>query len=518
MLRKRGILQDLRRKTMRVIRIFDTTLRDGEQSPGASMNVDEKIQLAKQLVRLGVDIIEAGFPIASPGDFEAVKRIAGEVRGATIAGLARAKEEDIRRAFDAIKDAPQRRIHTFHSTSDIHLKHQFRVSREEALKRSAEMVKLARSLTEDVEFSPMDATRTEIPYLLDVVEAVIDAGASTVNIPDTVGYTTPTEFGSMIKAIRERIGDRAVISVHCHNDLGLAVANSLAAILNGAGQVECTVNGIGERAGNCSVEEVVMNLRTRKDFYQATTNINTKEIIRTSRLLTRITGIPVQPNKAIVGANAFAHESGIHQDGLLKEKMTYEIMRPEDIGLKQTELVLGKHSGRHAFKERLKELGYELSDDEIETAFRKFKHLADQKKDIFDDDIATLVSEEVSKIPETYSLVDLSISSGVNVKPTAALRLTVHGRPVDTVAHGDGPVDAVYRAIAAITETKSNLLKFEVKSITGGTDALGEVLVSLEEDGVKVRGQGADTDIIVAAAKAYINALNKLMARRKQGA
>ena len=325
-------------------------LRDGEQSPGASMNVDEKIQVAKQLVRLGVDIIEAGFPIASPGDFEAVKRIANEIHGATIAGLARAKEEDIRRAWEAIKDAPRKRIHTFHSTSDIHLKYQFRVSREEALKRSVEMVKLARSLVDDVEFSPMDATRTELPYLLDVVGAVIEAGASTVNIPDTVGYTTPTEFGSMIKAVKDRVGDKAVISVHCHNDLGLAVANSLAAIMNGAGQVECTINGIGERAGNCSMEEIVMSLQTRKDFYNAVTTINTREIIRTSRLVSRITGISVQPNKAIVGANAFAHESGIHQDGLLKEKMTYEIIKPEDIGLHRTELVLGKHSGRHALK------------------------------------------------------------------------------------------------------------------------------------------------------------------------
>jgi 2-isopropylmalate synthase len=500
---------------MRLIKIFDTTLRDGEQSPGASMNVDEKIQIAKQLVKLGVDVIEAGFPIASPGDFEAVKRIATEVRGATIAGLARAKEEDIKRAWEAIKDAPQKRIHTFHSTSDIHLKYQFRVSRDEALKRSVEMVELARSLVQDVEFSPMDATRTEIPYLLEVVEAVIDAGASTVNIPDTVGYTSPVEFGGMIKAIKDRIGEKAVISVHCHNDLGLAVANSLAAVINGAGQVECTINGIGERAGNCSMEEVVMNLATRKDFYQAGTNINTKEIIRTSRLLTRITGIPVQPNKAIVGANAFAHESGIHQDGLLKEKMTYEIIKPEDIGLKQTELVLGKHSGRHAFKERLKELGYDLSPDEIETAFKKFKHLADQKKDIFDDDIAALVSEEVSKIPETFSLVDLSVSSGVHVKPTATIKLKVDDRMVEKVAQGDGPVDAVYKAIVAVTETKSNLLKFEVKSITGGTDALGEVLVSLEENGMRVRGQGADTDILVASAKAYINALNKLAARKK---
>ncbi|HEX8948239.1 MAG TPA: 2-isopropylmalate synthase [Dissulfurispiraceae bacterium] len=501
---------------MRTIKIFDTTLRDGEQSPGASMNVDEKIQVARQLVKLGVDIIEAGFPIASPGDFDAVQRIAHEVTGATIAGLARAKEEDIRRAWEAVKDAPQKRIHTFHSTSDIHLKHQFRVSREEALRRSVETVKLARSLAEDVEFSPMDATRTEIPYLLDVVEAVVEAGASTVNIPDTVGYTTPAEFGGMIKAVKERIGDRAVISVHCHNDLGLAVANSLAAIINGAGQIECTINGIGERAGNCSMEEIVMNLKTRGDFYNARTNINTKEIIRTSRLVTRITGIHVQPNKAIVGANAFAHESGIHQDGLLKEKMTYEIIKPDDIGLNRTELVLGKHSGRHAFKTRLQELGYELSAEEMETAFKKFKHLADQKKNIFDEDLEALVSEEVSKTPEIYSLVDLSIVSGMGTKPTAALKLKIGENIFDKVAHGDGPVDAVYKALVEVTGTKSNLLKFEVKSITGGTDALGEVIVTLEEDGRTVRGHGADTDILVAAAKAYITALNKLTARKKQ--
>lgn len=500
---------------MRIIRIFDTTLRDGEQSPGASMNVEEKIQIARQLVRLGVDVIEAGFPMASDGDFEAVNRIANEVRGATIAGLARAKEADIKRAYEAIKDAPKRRIHTFHSTSDIHLKYQFRVSREEALKRSVEMVSYARSLVNDVEFSPMDATRTELPYLIDVVTAVIEAGASTVNIPDTVGYTTPTEFSSMIRAIKEKIGDKAVISVHCHNDLGLAVANSLAAILSGAGQVECTINGIGERAGNCSMEEIVMNLATRKDFYQAATNINTKEIIRTSRLLTRITGIPVQPNKAIVGANAFAHESGIHQDGLLKEKMTYEIIKPEDVGLKQTELVLGKHSGRHAFKARLKELGYDLGPEELESAFVKFKHLADQKKNIFDEDIETLVSEEFSKIPEVYSLVNLSVSSGTKIEPRSGVKMKVKGKTVQKTAKGDGPVDATYKAIALITKTKSNLLKFEVKSITGGTDALGEVIVSLEEKGRTVRGHGADTDIIVAAAKAYINALNKLSVRKK---
>jgi len=396
------------------------------------------------------------------------------------------------------------------------LKYQFRISREEALKRSVEMVRLARSLADDVEFSPMDATRTDHAYLLEVIEAVVSAGASTVNIPDTVGYTTPDEFGALIKSIKERIGDKAVISVHCHNDLGLAVANSLAAIRNGAGQVECTVNGIGERAGNCSMEEVVMNLATRKDFFQAATVINTKEIIRTSRLVTRITGIPVQPNKSIVGANAFAHESGIHQDGLLKEKMTYEIIRPEDIGLNRTELVLGKHSGRHAFKTRLSELGYSLTEEEMETAFGKFKRLADQKKHIFDEDIEALISEEISKIPEVYSLADLSISSGTNVRPTASLKMKISGAVVETVEHGDGPVDAAYKAIAALTQTKSNLLKFEVKGITGGTDALGEVTVSLEEDGRTVRGNGADTDIIVAAAKAYITALNKLAAVKKR--
>jgi 2-isopropylmalate synthase len=501
---------------MRIIKIFDTTLRDGEQSPGASMNVEEKIQIAKQLAKLGVDIIEAGFPIASPGDFEAVKRIANEVEGVTVAGLARAKEEDIRRAWEAVKDAPLHRIHTFHSTSDIHLKYQFRVSREEALRRSVEMVRFARGLAEDVEFSPMDATRTEIPYLLDVVEAVIDAGASTVNIPDTVGYIAPEEFGSLIGTIKERIGDRAVIAVHCHNDLGLAVANSLAAVLNGAGQVECTVNGIGERAGNCSMEEIVMNLAVRKDYYQAKTNVNTKEITRTSRLLTRITGIPVQPNKAVVGANAFAHESGIHQDGLLKEKLTYEIITPEDVGLKQTELVMGKHSGRHAFRTRIKELGYDLSQEDVEIAFEKFKRLADQKKYIFDEDIETLISEEISKAPEIYNLVDMHTSGGIDQKPFAAVRVKVGDEVMDRVEHGDGPVDATYRAIAAVTGTRSILQKFEVKSITGGTDALGEVTVTIEEEGMTVRGHGADTNIIIAAGKAYINALNKLAARKKR--
>jgi 2-isopropylmalate synthase len=502
---------------MRMIRIFDTTLRDGEQSPGASMNVQEKLMLAKQLAKLGVDVIEAGFAYSSPGDFEAIKTIGNEVEGPVICSLARAREEDIKRAWEALKDAPKKRIHTFHSTSDIHLKYQFRVSREEALKRSVEMVKLAKSFVDDVEFSPMDATRTDIGYLCEVVEAVVDAGASTVNIPDTVGYSIPAEFGAVIKAIHERVRNinKTVIAVHCHNDLGLATSNSLSAVQNGAGQIECTINGIGERAGNCSMEEVVMALRTRRDLFNADTRIRTEEIMRTSKLVTKITGVSVQPNKAIVGANAFAHESGIHQDGLLKEKSTYEIIRPESIGLFSAKLVLGKHSGRHAFKTRLKDLGYVLADEDLNKVFERFKKLADQKKEIFDEDIEALISEDVTKVPETYSLADLSIVSGINQKPTAMVKLKVGEDFVDRMEHGDGPVDSIYKAIAVMTGTKSRLLRFEVKGITGGTDALGEVMVSLEEDGRSVRGHGADTDIILAAAKAYINALNKLAAKRK---
>lgn len=502
---------------MRTIKIFDTTLRDGEQSPGASMNVGEKLQLAKQLARLGVDIIEAGFAIASPGDFEAVRTIGGEVEGPVICSLARAKEDDIKRAWEALKDAPKKRIHTFHSTSDIHLKHQFRVSREEALKRSVEMVKLAKSFVDDVEFSPMDATRTDPSYLCEVVEAVINAGALTVNIPDTVGYSIPSEFGALIRTLFERVKniDKAVIAVHCHNDLGLAASNSLSAVLNGAGQIECTINGIGERAGNCSLEEVVMALRTRRDIFDADTQINTEEIMRSSRLVTKITGMYVQPNKAIVGANAFAHESGIHQDGLLKEKSTYEIIRPETIGLHKTKFVLGKHSGRHAFRTRLSELGYKLTDEEINHAFERFKKLADQKKEIYDEDLEALVTEDVASVPEIYNMIDLTVSSGVNQRPTAVLKLKVNNEIIEKTEHGDGPVDAVFRAITSITGTRNSLLKYEVKAITGGTDALGEVVVSLEEEDVSVSGHGNDTDIIIASAKAYINALNKLAARKR---
>ena len=479
---------------------------------GASMNVEEKIMIAKQLARLNVDIIEAGFAYSSPGDFEAVRRIANEVEGPTICSLARARPEDIDRAWEALKGAPKVRIHTFLSTSDIHLKHQFRMTREEALKRAVDMVQRARGFVEDVEFSPMDASRSEPSYLCDVVQAVIDAGAGTVNIPDTVGYTTPQEFGRLIRTIRKRVTniDRAVISVHCHNDLGLAVANALAAVAEGAGQMECTINGIGERAGNASLEEVVMGLRTRKDSYGADTAIVTEEISKTSRLVSKITGMVVQPNKAIVGANAFAHTSGIHQDGLLKEKSTYEIMRPESIGLTQSKMVMGKLSGRHAFRQRLEELGYKLTETEINHAFERFKRLADHKKEIYEEDLEVIVSEEMAKIDQQFVLTSLMVESGTGKVPTAVVELEITGRSAKQSGTGDGPVDAVYRTIAAMTQTKSRLLSYSVKAITGGTDAQGEVAVRLEENGKTVTGHGADTDIIVASAQAYLSGLNKL--------
>jgi 2-isopropylmalate synthase len=503
---------------MRLIRIFDTTLRDGEQSPGASMNVEEKIQIARQLVRLGVDIIEAGFPVASPGDFDAVSRIASEVEGATIAGLARTKDKDIESAGRALGKAERRRIHTFIATSDIHLKHKLRMERKDVMETAVKAVKLAKAYTEDVEFSAEDATRSDWDYLCAVTEAVIKAGAVTVNIPDTVGYTVPQEYAELMLYLFNKVPniDKAVISVHCHNDLGLAVANSLSAVLKGAGQVECTINGIGERAGNAAMEEVVMALKTRPKFFNADVNIRTEEIYRTSRLVSKTTGMMVQPNKAVVGANAFAHEAGIHQDGYLKERSTYEIMMPETVGIPQSKLVLGKHSGRHAFKERLRKLGYSLAEDELNKAFERFKEIADQKKYIFDEDIEALVSEEVSKVCEYYRLLDMSASGGMNRKPAATVKLAVGEETLEGTEHGDGPVDATYRAIARVTGTKSSLVKFEVKSITGGTDALGEVTVTLDEGGQTVRGHGADTDIIVAAAKAYLNALNKFAAREER--
>lgn len=496
----------------RMIRIFDTTLRDGEQSPGASMNIEEKILVAKQLARLRVDIIEAGFAFSSPGDFEAIHRIAQEVEGPVICSLARAKPEDIDRAWEALKGAPKCRIHTFLSSSDIHLKHQFRMTREEALARAVEMVRHARSYVQDVEYSPMDATRSDLSYLCEVVEAVIEAGAGTVNIPDTVGYTTPQEFGEIIRTLKERVSgiDTVIISVHCHNDLGLAVANSMSAIHAGAGQVECTVNGIGERAGNASLEEVAMGLRTRTDFYQADTQIQTEEISKSSRLVSNITGMVVQPNKAIVGVNAFAHTSGIHQDGLLKDKSTYEIMQPESVGLTQSRLVMGKLSGRHAFREELTALGYSLSDQELQEAFVRFKRLADQKKELFEEDLETIVNTAVTKVPERYSLKGLHVESGMNQQPTATVELLMDGQSASQTGTGDGPVDAVYRTIASLTETKSQLRAYIVKAITGGTDAQGEVSVRVEENGETVTGHGSDTDIIMASTQAYLNALNKL--------
>lgn len=500
---------------MRRIKIFDTTLRDGEQSPGASMNVEEKIQVAKQLKKLGVDIIEAGFPIASPGDFEAVNRISKEVKGLVIAGLCRARDEDIERAAEALKPAEQKRIHTFIATSDIHLKYKLRMDRQQVIEAAVKAVKKARQYTDDVEFSAEDATRSDWDYLCKVTEEVIKAGATTVNIPDTVGYTIPQEYGELIEYLMNKVPniDKATISVHCHNDLGLAVANSLTAILKGAGQVECTINGIGERAGNAALEEIVMALKVRGDFFKADTGIVTQELYRTSRLVSKITGMVVQPNKAIVGANAFAHEAGIHQDGVLKERTTYEIMRPEDIGIPSSKIVLGKHSGRHAFKKRLEELGFSLTEDEINRAFERFKRLADQKKYIFNEDIEALVSDEVLKITEVYQLIDLEIASGTKKKPTATVRMKINGEEKEITTSGDGPVDAVYKAITELTGSKAELNKFEIKAITGGTDALGEVTVILEEGGHTVRGHGSDTDIIVASAKAYVNALNKLALR-----
>ena len=501
--------------------IFDTTLRDGEQSPGASMNMDEKLRIAYQLEKMNVDVIEAGFPIASNGDFEAVKKIAQVIKGPQIAGLCRANDMDIDRAWEALKYAGDRgRIHTFIATSDIHMKYKLRMTEDEVVEAAVHAVKRAAGYTPNVEFSAEDAVRTKRPFLARVVEAVIDAGATTVNIPDTVGYTMPEEYFDIITYLKENVPniDKAVISVHCHNDLGLAVANSLAAVRAGAGQVECTINGIGERAGNCALEEVVMGLRTRQDLMPYSTNVVTEHIYSTSRLLTTITGIVVQPNKAIVGANAFAHEAGIHQHGVLMEKTTYEIMTPESIGLNQNKLVLGKHSGRHAFNLRLKDLGYDLTKEESQKAFVRFKALADIKKEIFDEDLDAIVADEIIRVPELYKLLEMSVSSGSFAAPTATVQMDVDGEVKKAAMIGDGPVDATFKAIKDLVGSNANLLHFSVGAITGGTDALGECTVRLESDGREQLGQGAHPDIIVAAAKAYINALNKIASLRKRTA
>jgi len=498
--------------------IFDTTLRDGEQAAGGTLNIQEKLDIAKQLEKLGVDIIEAGFPISSPGDFEAVKLIAQEVHAPVICALARAKPDDIDRAWEAVKEAKHPRIHVFLAASDIHLVYQLKKSREEVLQTSRAMVARAKQYTDDIEFSPMDASRTEPGYLYQILEGVIEAGATTVNIPDTVGYAIPSEFGQLIKGICQNVPNinQAVISVHCHNDLGLAVANSLEAVKQGTRQVECTINGIGERAGNASLEEVVMAIKTRGDLFNLTTNINTEHIYKTSRLVSELTGFAVQPNKAIVGDNAFRHESGIHQDGVIKMPITYEIIDPRTVGISASSLVLGKASGRHAFRERLAELGYSLSEEDLNRAFAAFKELADKKKEITDKDIESLVAEEQRTVSEAYHLDRIQVSCGDRGIPTAAVRLIApDGEVLADAALGTGPVDAVCQAINRLVGVPNVLTEFTVKSVTGGIDAIGEVLIRIESEGVSYTGRGADTDIIVASAKAYTNALNRSLAAKR---
>jgi 2-isopropylmalate synthase len=496
--------------------IFDTTLRDGEQSPGASLNEREKLEVATQLARLKVDVIEAGFPIASPGDFAAVSRIAAAVRGPIIAGLARALPKDIERAAGALEKASRPRIHVFLATSSIHRRYKLKKAKSEILRLAVGSVRKARQYVDDVEFSPEDASRTEPDFLAEVVNAVIEAGAGTVNIPDTVGYATPGEFGLLIRYLKDNVPSisKAVISVHCHNDLGLGVANSLSAILSGARQVECTVNGIGERAGNASLEEIVMTVKTRSDVYKTRVGVDARRLWKTSRLVSRLTGIPVQPNKAIVGDNAFAHEAGIHQDGVLKKRTTYEIITPESVGWKGTSMVMGKHSGSHAFRERLRQLGHKLAPEELEKAFRRFKDLADKKKAIFDDDLEAIVEDEISSIPEEYRLDYISISSGNKTLPTATIRLMRGDKLLQDAACGDGPVDAAMKTIRRITGIECRLADYSLRAVTGGTDALGEVTVKVSSGPYTETGRGTSTDIIEASAKAYLNALNKLIWRR----
>ena len=494
--------------------VFDTTLRDGEQSPGASMTREEKVRIARHLERMRVDIIEAGFPAASPGDFEAVKAVADHIKESTVCALARATESDIQRAADALKGAESGRIHTFLATSPIHMEKKLRMEPSQVLDHAVRAVKFARRFTDNVEFSPEDAGRSDVEFLCRVLEAVIEAGATTVNIPDTVGYSVPDQFGDLIRTLRTRVpnSDRAVFSVHCHNDLGLAVANSLAAVRNGARQVECTVNGLGERAGNAALEEIVMAVRTRGDIYGCDTRIDTTQIVPASRLVAGVTGFAVQPNKAIVGANAFAHESGIHQDGVIKHRETYEIMRAEDVGWNENRLVLGKHSGRNAFKKRLTEIGIELeSEDAMNIAFSKFKELADKKHDIYDEDLHALVSDEsITPEHEYYRLLSMMVHSETGETPFAKVVIAEGTAERQAEAQGSGPVDASFKAIESLVTSGAQLQLFSVNNITSGTDAQGEVTVRLAKDGRIVNGQGADTDIVIASAKAYLSALNKL--------
>ena len=492
--------------------IFDTTLRDGEQSPGASMNTAEKLRIATQLEKLGVDILEAGFPAASEGDMEAVSRIAGKLQTTEVAALARTSKDDIDRAWEAIRHAAKPKIHTFIATSDIHLEYKLKMTRDAVVATAVDAVKYARSLTDNVEFSAEDGSRSDRDYLCRVFEAVIEAGAKTVNLPDTVGYALPQEFAELVRYVKTHTPNinQAVLSVHCHNDLGLATANTLAAIASGARQAEVTVNGIGERAGNTSLEEVVMSMVTRHNSLGLKSSIKTEFIHPTSRLVSMITGIMVQPNKAIVGANAFAHEAGIHQDGVLKNPMTYEIMKPETIGLSTNKLVLGKHSGRHALRSRLRQMGYDLSDEEINLVFNRFKELADKKKHVVDEDLEVIVTEGILRTTDIFDLEYLHVTAGTTVMPMASVKLKINGRSVRGAGYGNGPIDAAFNTIAKLTGTGSELMRFSISALTGGTDAQGEVTVRLKENGLVALGRGADPDIITASAKAYLNGLNRL--------
>ena len=495
--------------------IFDTTLRDGEQSPGASMTKEEKVRIAKMLERMKVDVIEAGFPIASPGDFEAVRAVARAVKDSTVCGLARAADVDIDRAGEALKEAAAGRIHTFIATSPIHMQMKLRMEPDQVLERAVEAVRRARRWTDDVEFSAEDAGRSELDFLCRITEAVIAAGARTINIPDTVGYNVPDQFAHTIRNLIERVpnADQAIFSVHCHNDLGLAVANSLAAVLAGARQVECTINGLGERAGNASLEEIVMAVRTRRDVFNLETGIDTTQIVPASRLVANITGFPVQPNKAIVGANAFAHESGIHQDGVLKHRETYEIMRAEDVGWSANRMVMGKHSGRNAFRTRLEELGASFAtEEELNAAFARFKELADKKHEIYDEDLQALVTDAYLVAEnERVKLLYLRVCSETGETPNAQVTLAVDGQERRATAEGGGPVDAAFKAIESMLQTNTDLLLYSVNNITSGTDSQGEVTVRVTKGGRIFNGQGADTDIVIASAKAYVNALNKVL-------
>jgi len=491
--------------------VFDTTLRDGEQSPGCSLNTAEKLEVARALDLLGVDVIEAGFPISSPDDWKAVNEVAKMLTRPVICGLARCTKGDVEAAATAIAPAKRKRIHVFLATSEIHRKYKLEMAKPEIVRRAVEFVKLAKTFVEDVQFSPEDAARTEPDFLCEVVEKVIDAGATTVNIPDTVGYAVPSHFREVIATLFAKVPNiaKCVLAVHCHNDLGLATANSLAAVEAGARQIECTINGLGERAGNCALEEVVMALKVRHDHFGRVTHIDTTRIVPTSKLVSRLTGMHVQRNKAVVGENAFAHEAGIHQHGVMKEPTTYEIMRPEDVGLTESKLVLGKHSGRHAFKKRVEELGYALNEEQMERAFRYFKDLADRKKEIFDEDLKAIVQDETQEIPETWELTSFHTSSGTGTIPTATVRMKKpDGTEVTDAACGDGPVDAIYNTIERVTGIEAKLTDYEIRAVTGGKDAQGEVSLALEIGGRTVRGRGVSTDILEGSAKAFVNAVN----------